>query len=74
MSAGIHTWLSVNVPRRGTDEIPNSSVANPGDSRSMPMKSNVSDGVGRSLGNTTAARMSTITPSGRLIRKIHCQP
>ena len=74
MSPGIHTWLSVKLSRRGTEEIPNSSDANPGDSKSIPTKSNASDGRGRSFGKINAASTSRITPTGRLIRKIHSQP
>ena len=37
------------------------------------MKSNDSDGVGRSLGKTMAANTIASTPMGRLIRKIHGQ-
>ena len=50
-------------------------LARPGDSSAIPMKSNGSDGEGRSLAKMTRRKhRPTRSPIGTLIRKIHCHP
>src|SRR4051812_28661814 len=51
----VHTLVAVKVPVSGSDETPYRNRASPGESISMPRKSNDSDGSGLSLGSANAA-------------------
>ena len=61
------------MPIAGIDETPNRNSARPGESISMPRKSNDSDGVGLSDGRMKNAAANAMMPIGTLIRKIQCQ-
>jgi hypothetical protein len=67
------TLVAVIVPVSGRDETPYRKSARPGDSISMPMKSNDSEGSAASLGSAKKAYTRAIAPIGTLIRKIQCQ-
>ena len=56
----------IALPASGIEETPYRNEARPGESSSMPKKSNVSDGCGWSLGSTMTAKMNATTPIGRL--------
>ena len=62
------------MPIAGIDETPNRNSARPGESSSMPRKSNDSDGrrLVRRAGPRTR-RQNAMMPIGTLIRKIQCQ-
>ena len=55
IAAVTSTLVSQTVPASGIEETPYRNSARPGESSSMPTKSKLSDGVGLSLGSTSAA-------------------
>lgn len=67
---GTITGAAAAVPSVGIGETPNKKSASPGDSNSMPRKSNDSDGLGESFGSAKYAYISVHALIGMLIKKI----